>query len=262
MFGDNDGMRALQAEYYAATADGYESSHCWDWDAHQVALEYVVGLCWTLGVRTVLDLGAGTGRAARFLGERCPGVRVVAIEPSAALIAVGADGTFPFLRGSGDRLPFPDASIDAVCATGVMHHVRHPAAVVAEMTRVARRLVVISDANRFGSGRLTARLAKLALCRAGLWPLVRAVRTRGKSYHWAEGDGPVFSYSVYDSLGQLNAWANRVILMPTNIASTGWAGPLLSASSVMVAAIREPNSFATASFSGARTPPRAEASRS
>jgi len=56
----------------------------------------------------------------------------------------------PLLMASGDALPFADNSFDAVCEFGILYHVPEPVRVIQEMLRVARHVVVISDANRFG----------------------------------------------------------------------------------------------------------------
>jgi len=68
---------------------------------------------------------------------------------------------------AGERLPFADGSWDAVCELGVLHHVPDPRLVVDEMLRVAARIVVICDDNRFGVGALPRRMAKVALDRIG-----------------------------------------------------------------------------------------------
>jgi ubiquinone/menaquinone biosynthesis C-methylase UbiE len=233
--------REEQVRYYTATAADYESAHVSAGDEHFVALEYMLGLFQTLSVTSVLDVGAGTGRACEFLAVRSPGVQVVGVEPVAALIeASRSRDVATFVQGSGDRLPFPDGSFDAVCAMALMHHVPEPARVIREMMRVARRAVVLSDSNRFGQGPVVARLAKLAMYRAGLWPLANRIRMRGKDHLWSEGDGIFYSYSVYDSLDLLSSWGDRVSLLGTSSGRTGWTGPLLSSSSVMLAAVREP----------------------
>ena len=38
---------------------------------------------------------------------------------------------------------------------------------------------------------------------------------RGKGYGITEGDGLAYSYGVYDSLGPVHRWADRVILIRT-----------------------------------------------
>lgn len=233
--------REQQVRYYTATAADYESAHVRAGDEHFVALEYMLGLFQALSIASVLDVGAGTGRACEFLAVRSPAAQVVGVEPVAALLdASRSRDVATFVQGSGDRLPFPDGSFDAVSALALMHHVSEPATVIREMMRVARRVIVISDSNRFGQGSVAARVAKLAMYRAGVWPIANRIRMRGSDHLWSEGDGVFYSYSVYDSLDLLSAWGDRVCLLGTSAGKTGWTGPLLSSSSVMMAAIREP----------------------
>jgi hypothetical protein len=76
--------------------------------------------------------------------------------------------------------------------------------------------------------------------RTGLWPLVWRLRTRGRGYHVTDGDGGVaYSYSVYESLDTLTAWADRVFLIPTSTARSTWFHPLFSATHVLVCALRD-----------------------
>src|SRR5690606_33853332 len=111
-----------------------------------------------------------------------------------------------------------------------------------------RRGVFLSDGNRFGQGRLVARAAKLGLWAAGLWPLANYVKTRGKGYQITEGDGLSYSYSVYDDLTQLEAWADRCSVVPfgATLPSGRLArriysalGPLIAAPQALVCALRE-----------------------
>jgi len=144
------------------------------------------------------------------------------------------------LEGSGDRLPFEDQSFDAVCELGVLHHVGSPDALVAEMTRVARRAVFLSDDNRFANGGPLWRAAKYFLYRLRLWPLVYRLATRGRGYHLSPGDGGVaYSYSVYDSLPLLNAWADRVFIMPTSSTRNSWFHPLFAGQNLLLCALRD-----------------------
>ena len=116
---------------------------------------------------------------------------------------------------SGEDLPFHDGSFDVVMSFGLLHHVPAAAPVITEMTRVARFGVMISDANRFGQGSTAARLLKLAVYKAGLWPTFESFRTKGRRYMESEGDGIFYSYSIFDSMPQLRAWADRVFVIPT-----------------------------------------------
>jgi SAM-dependent methyltransferase len=240
------------ADYYTATAEGYDDAHVHSGDEHHVALEYMLGLFVTFRVTSVLDVGCGTGRAVRFILSRRPELRVVGLEPVDALRRRAEEsGLGEYVAGTGEALPYADQSFDAVVATGILHHVPDTSAVVAEMTRVARRLVMISDTNRFGSGGRAQRLVKSVAFRVGLGRQFTMLRTRGRGYLELEGDGLHYPYSPYDQLPQLAAWADRLFMIPTSGAPPrGWLGPLLNNSHVLAVAGREPygdDSWATQS---------------
>jgi SAM-dependent methyltransferase len=87
--------------------------------------------------RTVLDLGAGTGKLTRRLLET--GARVVAVEPGDAMRAelVRAVPGVRTLRGSAEDIPLPDDSIDAVTVGQAFHWFRHEEA-LPEIHRVLK----------------------------------------------------------------------------------------------------------------------------
>lgn len=232
---------AAQARYYQRTAARYDVEHGDDIE-NQRALAHIARFLADLDVRSVLDIGTGTGRGLSFLADRLPDVDLYGVDPVAELVHQ-AQRHHPtgLVQGSAFELPFPDASVDAVIETAVLHHLAEPATAVAEMLRVARRAVFIADANRFGQGRPLMRAAKLALCRTGLWrPLVLA-RTRGRGWFWSEGDGLFYSYSAYDQLAQVAEWADDTLVLPTaGTESSSWLQPLLTAPHVLVVAIRRP----------------------
>ena len=72
-------------------------------------------------VRTVVDLGAGTGALTRLLVGRAD--EVVAVEPDDRMRAVLAEAV-PGVRavaGRGEAIPLPDGSVDAVLASSSWH---------------------------------------------------------------------------------------------------------------------------------------------
>ena len=72
-------------------------------------------------VRTVVDLGAGTGALTRLLVGRAD--EVVAVEPDDRMREVLAESV-PGVRavaGRGESIPLPDASVDAVLASSSWH---------------------------------------------------------------------------------------------------------------------------------------------
>jgi ubiquinone/menaquinone biosynthesis C-methylase UbiE len=87
--------------------------------------------------RTVLDLGAGTGKLTRALVET--GADVIAVEPGDAMRAE-LERVLPevrSLRGSGESIPFPDRSVDAITIGQAFHWFRFDEA-LPEMHRVLR----------------------------------------------------------------------------------------------------------------------------
>lgn len=228
----------MQRSYYNRTANTYDEDHVVSGDQHFVALEYVRGLLPVVRAESVLDVGAGTGRAVRFLAQA--GVRVVGVEPVEALRTQAEERGGEYVDGSAYELPFPDDSFDVLIATGLMHHLDRPEIALSEMMRVACRGIMISDANRFGQGTPMVRAAKAVIHRAHLWPAFDYLRTHGKGYVESEGDGISYSYSVYDSLPMLSDWADRTFMIPTSGQARGWLQGFATSPSALLVAVREP----------------------
>lgn len=208
----------LQRAYYAATAEAYDDMHVCEGDEHYFALCFMLSTFDLLGIRSVLDVGAGTGRTVQFIKEHRPDVRVVGVEPVAELIEQGRRkglGEDDLVLGDANRLAYADGEFDLVCEFAVLHHVRTPERAVSEMLRVARRAVFISDTNRFGQGSAVGRAAKQLLSAIGLWKAADLVRTRGKGYSISEGDGLFYSYSVFDNYAQVRRACRRVHVLNT-----------------------------------------------
>jgi SAM-dependent methyltransferase len=237
----------LQRAYYERTAQDYRNLHEAEHSAHDQALQLILPLLRQLDVRSVLDVGAGTGRALRFFAKHRSDLALHGIEPVPALIRQAEDSGLPagiVRQGSGEALDFPTGSIDVVTSFGVLHHVPQPAAVIREMMRVARRAIFISDGNRFAQGSPLARYVKLSIHALGLWPAFDFVRTRGRGYMTSEGDGVFYSYSVFDSLRLLRSWSPELMvaeLETAPVVAGAWAGPLCNASSVLIGAMKKPS---------------------
>ena len=234
----------LQRKYYTDTAARYDAMHAHEGATDAVLMHYLCGFLRMLGVQSILDVGSATGRGTHSLQQSLPGVFVCGVEPVAALanqaLRNGNASGVPMIRASGEALPFPDASFDAVCEFSVLHHVANSDAVIREMLRVARKGVFLVDSNRFGQGPLALRLIKLLLYKTKLWPFYVYLRTAGKGYMVTEGDGVSYSYSIYDSYPLVSGWADRIFLFPASgEKSTSWFHPLLTSSGVMLCAIRE-----------------------
>ena len=93
----------------------------------------------------VLDLAAGTGTSSQPFADA--GAVVVPCDFSLGMLQVGkaAKPALPFTAGDGTRLPFADATFDAVTISFGLRNLVDPAAGLAEMRRVTKpggRLVV------------------------------------------------------------------------------------------------------------------------
>lgn len=117
----------------------------------------------------VLDLGCAGGFMAEAVAKR--GARVTGIDPAHEAVAaarahaIGEGLDIAYDEGSGEALPYADASFDAVVCVDVLEHVADLDAVLSEIARVLRpggwflfdtinrswlaRLVVVLIAERF-----------------------------------------------------------------------------------------------------------------
>jgi SAM-dependent methyltransferase len=246
-------LATAQLQYYTETAAHYDDAHVKIDDEHGVALSYMMDLMRLHGIRRILDVGCGTGRVTKALLDA--GFDVVGVEPVGALLDEAARKGVPrerLVEASGLKLPFADGSFDAACEFGVLHHVERPNEVVKEMLRVSKSAVFLSDTNRFGRGRLFARIVKLTLWKLGIWRQAYFIAKGGKNYDCSECDGIAFSYSVYDSFKLIDNWADQLIAIPTKVEGRrvhSWAHPLMTSSHVLLCGMRGP--FATCA-AGAR----------
>ena len=87
--------------------------------------------------RSVLNVGAGSGSYEPT--DR----RVVAVEPSAVMIAQRPPGSAPAVQARAESLPFADRTFDAAMAVLTLHHWADRARGLAECARVARERVVL-----------------------------------------------------------------------------------------------------------------------
>jgi ubiquinone/menaquinone biosynthesis C-methylase UbiE len=203
----------IQRQYYAQTASSYDQVHVSDDDEHAFALHWLSSLISAYSIQSVLDVGSGTGRAINFLNARHPELKVIGLEPVAELRAQGyAKGIAEdcLVDGDATELNFADGTFDLVCEFGALHHMAHPDQAVAEMLRVSRKGIFISDCNNFGQGSRLARFVKQAINALGLWNAYNWIATKGKRYHIAEGDGLCYTYSVFNDLKQIQRHCSDV----------------------------------------------------
>jgi SAM-dependent methyltransferase len=71
---------------------------------------------------------------------------VLAVEPSQVMLAQRSAGAAAAVRAVAEALPLPDRSFDAALAILTVHHWADAALGLAELSRVARRIVVLAAA--------------------------------------------------------------------------------------------------------------------
>lgn len=123
--------------------------------------------------RSVVNVGAGTGAYEPH------DVDVIAVEPSAVMIAQRPKDAAPALQAAAEALPLDDGTVDAALAVLTVHHWTDARRGIAEMVRVARDRVVVVTLDPDVAGRMwlygyAPEIA--ALTRATFPPIAELVR--------------------------------------------------------------------------------------
>jgi SAM-dependent methyltransferase len=90
------------------------------------------------GLGTIINVGAGAG------SYEPPGTRLVAVEPSQVMLDQRPAGSAPPVQAHAEHLPLADRAADGALAVLTLHHWTDWRAGLAEMCRVARRVVILS----------------------------------------------------------------------------------------------------------------------
>jgi ubiquinone/menaquinone biosynthesis C-methylase UbiE len=92
-------------------------------------------------IKTVLDLGCGTGRFTEALRARFD-AKVVGIDPSEKMLEQArskqSDERIRYEHGRAESIPLPDNSVDLVFMSMIFHHFEDPALAARECCRVLR----------------------------------------------------------------------------------------------------------------------------
>jgi demethylmenaquinone methyltransferase/2-methoxy-6-polyprenyl-1,4-benzoquinol methylase len=124
----------------------------------------------------VLDVATGTGMVAAELARR--GCHVTGLDQSESMIRRG--GRFDaarFVVGQAERLPFEDATFDAVTFTYLLRYVDDPAATMRELARVVKPEGTVAFLEFFIPPNPILRAAWLAYTRA-VMPTIGRVASR------------------------------------------------------------------------------------
>jgi SAM-dependent methyltransferase len=236
-------MTKSTVAYYDATAARYNELHTGEKNLEHIrALQRAWNILRAYEIGSVLDVGCGTGRALKWVHEqKYASVRLFGIDPSQGLLDIARqqlpDATFQI--GTGEKLSFEAASIDVVIATGIMHHVDQPASVIAEMFRVARKAVLVSDHNNFAFGGTIARRIRIALYSCGLFGIAAFVKQGFRRQGYSEEDGWWYPYSLLDNHADFARFSDEMFYIPTrNLNTASFSNFLLSQSHLAVLAIK------------------------
>ena len=110
---------------------------------YELAAEDILSHC---SQGTLLDIGTGPARLLLKLHQQSPGMRLVGIDASAAMVTqakqnVAKAGLSEFIEvkeGSANHIPFPDQYFDIVVSTVSMHHWKQPETCLNEIYRVLK----------------------------------------------------------------------------------------------------------------------------
>jgi len=214
----------LQRRYYAKTANRYDEMHVDSdrKDEHYLALSFMIGILDYLDIKSILDIGSGTGRCIEYIKHKRPDIRIVGIEPVEELREIGYKkgiGENELIHGDATQLKFGTAEFDLVCEFGALHHIKSPERAVSEMLRISGKAIFLSDSNNFGQGSLLSRSLKQLINFFGLWKVADFDKTKGKGYLISDGDGLAYSYSVFNNYGQIRSQCQSVHFLNTIDAS-------------------------------------------
>jgi ubiquinone/menaquinone biosynthesis C-methylase UbiE len=189
-------------------------------------------------VRSVLDVGTGTGRSLGWLRQTNAALELFGLEPSPNMIELARRNlpTATVKQGIGEDIPYESKSIDVVIATGIMHHVDYPNRVIDEMFRVARKGVLISDHNNYAFGGPLAQRIRMGLKVCGLLKAATFIKQGFNSQGYSEEDGWWYPYSLFENYSQISNLSRKLFIFPTRRA-TGEGNILFSQSHFAIVAL-------------------------
>ena len=131
-----------------SVTDEFKAFESGAWNGRASTYDRVIGAV-TARVGEVLLDAVGAGRGTRLLDVGCGpgtitaaaaarGARAVGVDLAGGMLAVGRERHpgLQLVEGDAERLPFPDATFDAVVGGFILNHVPSPEAAVAEAARV------------------------------------------------------------------------------------------------------------------------------
>ena len=136
-------LRVLEAEVMESEADAadYDAMDFANVNAAFVS-DFLASFAHSPG--NILDIGTGTARIPIEMAKRSPNVRIVAVDLSAHMLAVGKRNVeraelthrISLERVDAKGMPFADGSFGAVVSNSIVHHIPEPSAFFREAVRL------------------------------------------------------------------------------------------------------------------------------
>jgi ubiquinone/menaquinone biosynthesis C-methylase UbiE len=213
-YGDHDEDQLTHEEhvsrmkdYYAKTAHLYNSWHCdpSNQSSHNYAVRELIRLVERLNAKSVLDVCCGTGRLTKSILDL--GIDAHGIDISPELIQEGINKLdIPsncLSVGDATALPFTDAQFDISCILGALHHTARPRAIIAEMLRVSRFGIVVSDEGNHLHGGIKSVLVSMGIFDPVYRMLFKRPPRQSRRQLNSDRDGPTFVFSVDEIIPQI-----------------------------------------------------------
>jgi SAM-dependent methyltransferase len=153
---DPDAAKEKQARYFDEHQDAefevsrpHGTPELYRWYYEEKFERSIRGIGHLLLGATALTVCGGSGMDAEFLARRGASVISSDISPGACRRAAERAHRFGVsitpLVADAERLPFPDRSVDVVYVHDGLHHLERPEGALAEMARVAARVVSLTE---------------------------------------------------------------------------------------------------------------------
>jgi ubiquinone/menaquinone biosynthesis C-methylase UbiE len=198
---------AKMKDYYAKTAHLYNSWHSdtSSESSHNYAVRELIRLVERLEATSVLDVCCGTGRATKSILDLGLDAHGIDISPDLIKLGITELGipTNCLSVGDATELPFKDGQFDVSCILGALHHTARPRAIIAEMLRVSKLGIVVSDEGNHLSGGLKSILVSMGIFEPIYRMLFKRPPRKSRRAISSDGDGPTFIFSVEEVIPQI-----------------------------------------------------------
>src|SRR5262245_14848504 len=168
VFSDGGEHARLQAAHFDEGDDEFETERprgttpLYAWLIEEKFRRSIEGIAALVPSCTALAVCGGSGMDAEFLARA--GASVVSADISVGASRRARERAYRHeldlaaVVADAEALPFADASFDLVYVHDGLHHLEHPEAGLAEMTRVARRAVSVTEPARAAATRAAVRV--------------------------------------------------------------------------------------------------------